>query len=46
MERLKAGNRLSGLAIVESPATTLVVPPGKSVFLDEHRIFHLESEEE
>ena len=42
MERLKAGNRLAGLAIIESPATTYVVPPGTTTYLDEHRIFHLD----
>ena len=41
MEKLKAGNRLPGLCIFESPATTLVIPPGSHTFLDEHRIFHL-----
>ncbi len=46
MERLKAGNRLEGLAIIESPATTFVVPPGSSAYLDEHRIFHLDWREE
>lgn len=46
MEKLKAGNRVRGLAIAESPATTFVVPPGSSAYLDEHRIFHLESGEE
>jgi N-methylhydantoinase A/oxoprolinase/acetone carboxylase beta subunit len=46
MERLKAGNRLEGLAIVESPSTTFVVPPGASTYLDEHRVFHLEWREE
>ena len=46
MEELRAGNRLTGLSIVESPATTLVVPPGASTYLDENRIFHLELGEE
>jgi len=46
MEELKAGNHLTGLSIVESPATTLVVPPGASTYLDENRIFHLELGEE
>ncbi|HEY5531712.1 MAG TPA: hydantoinase/oxoprolinase family protein [Candidatus Anoxymicrobiaceae bacterium] len=46
MERLKAGNRLEGLAIIESPSTTFVVPPGSSAYLDEHRIFHLDWREE
>ncbi|MBU1671237.1 MAG: hydantoinase/oxoprolinase family protein [Actinobacteria bacterium] len=42
MDRLKPGNRIAGLSIVESPATTLVIPPGWSAYLDEHWIFHLE----
>lgn len=42
MERLEAGNRVPGLAIIESPATTFVVPAGASTFLDRNRIFHLE----
>ncbi len=41
MERLLAGNCLTGLSIIESPATTFVVPEGSSAYLDEHRIFHL-----
>lgn len=46
MGELEAGNRLRGLCIIEDPATTYVVPPGASTYLDEHRIFHLEWEEE
>lgn len=42
METLKAGNRLAGPVIIESPATTFVVPDGFSAWLDEHRLFHLE----
>ncbi len=42
---LQAGNVLVGPAIVESPADTLVIPPGRRARLDEHRIFHLEVEE-
>jgi hypothetical protein len=30
---------------VESPADTLVIPPGRRARLDQHRIFHLEVEE-
>ena len=41
MEALQAGNWIRGLAIIESPATTFVVPPGFETFLDNHRIFHL-----
>ncbi|CCQ92328.1 Acetone carboxylase beta subunit [[Clostridium] ultunense Esp] len=41
MEALKAGNRVKGFAILESSATTFVVPPGYETYLDAHRIFHL-----
>ncbi|MDP6182977.1 MAG: hydantoinase/oxoprolinase family protein [Gammaproteobacteria bacterium] len=41
MDAVCPGNRVHGLAIIEDPATTLVVPPGKNVYLDEYRIFHL-----
>ena len=42
---LRAGNVIAGPAIGESPADTLVVPPGRRARLDQHRIFHLEVEE-
>lgn len=41
MEKLLPGNVVSGPAVIESSATTLVVPPGAEVQLDQHRIFHL-----
>lgn len=41
MEKLMSGNKVSGFAIFESTATTLVVPVGFEAYLDEHRIFHL-----
>jgi acetone carboxylase beta subunit len=41
MEALKAGNVINGPAVIESPATTLVVPDGWSTRLDTHRLFHL-----
>jgi acetone carboxylase, beta subunit len=41
MEALKTGNKIRGFAIIESPATTFVVPPGFETHLDQHRIFHL-----
>lgn len=41
MDRLEGGNVVDGLAIVEAPATTLVVPPSWQAELDSHRIFHL-----
>jgi N-methylhydantoinase A/oxoprolinase/acetone carboxylase beta subunit len=42
---LWAGNVIAGPAIVESPADTLAVPPGRSARLDQHLIFHLETQE-
>jgi len=41
MEALKAGNRITGPAIIESPATTFVVPDGFETTIDGHRLFHL-----
>ncbi|MCD6725871.1 MAG: hydantoinase/oxoprolinase family protein [Solirubrobacteraceae bacterium] len=38
---VRAGQRIVGPAIVESPSTTLAVPPGRTAELDRHRIFHL-----
>jgi N-methylhydantoinase A/acetone carboxylase beta subunit len=42
MELLNAGNIVNGPAVIEAPATTLLVPPGFRVKLDKHRIFHME----
>lgn len=42
MELLKSGNIINGPAVIEAPATTLLVPPGFRVKLDKHRIFHME----
>lgn len=41
MEALKAGNRVVGPAIVESPSTTFIVPFGFETYCDAHRLFHL-----
>lgn len=41
MESLKPGNRVTGPAIIESDATTFVVPDGFESRLDKHRLFHL-----
>ncbi len=41
MEKLIPGNRIKAFSIVESSATTLVVPTGFEAYLDENRIFHL-----
>jgi len=41
MEKVLPGNRLGAFSILESTATTLVVPPGFETTLDKNRIFHL-----
>ncbi|WP_338448209.1 hydantoinase/oxoprolinase family protein [Niallia oryzisoli] len=41
MEKLLPGNRISAFSILESTATTLVVPLGFEAYLDGNRIFHL-----
>lgn len=41
MERLQPGNRITGPAIIESDATTFVIPDGFETWLDGHRLFHL-----
>jgi len=41
MESLKAGNHITGPAIIESDATTFVVPEGFATRVDKHRLFHL-----
>lgn len=41
MEKLLPGNRIHAFSILESTATTLVVPPGFETTLDKNRIFHL-----
>jgi N-methylhydantoinase A/oxoprolinase/acetone carboxylase beta subunit len=38
---VRAGMRIAGPAVVESPADTLAIPPGREARLDGHRIFHL-----
>lgn len=42
MEALQAGNNVIGPAVVERPATTMLVPPGFEAPLDNNRIFHLQ----
>jgi acetone carboxylase, beta subunit len=38
---LSAGHEIAGPAIIESPADTFAIPPGRTARLDRHRIFHL-----
>jgi len=35
MDRLRPGNEVSGTAVIEAPATTFFVPPGRHVRVDE-----------
>ena len=41
LEKLHAGNLVIGPAVVESPSSTMLVPPGRSARLDRNRIFHM-----
>ncbi|MER1967131.1 hydantoinase/oxoprolinase family protein [Castellaniella sp. GW247-6E4] len=39
--QLPAGSEIEGPAVVESPSSTMLIPPERSARLDEHRIFHM-----
>ena len=41
LDKIRAGNVISGPAVVEAPASTMVVPPARTARLDRHRIFHM-----
>lgn len=43
MDLLDPGNVVKGPAVIEAPATTLLLPPNYRAELDKHRIFHLEA---
>jgi acetone carboxylase, beta subunit len=42
---VRAGHTVEGPAIIESPADTFAIPPGRTARLDRSRIFHLEQSE-
>jgi N-methylhydantoinase A/oxoprolinase/acetone carboxylase beta subunit len=42
LEAVGAGHVVEGPAVLESPATTFAIPPGRRARLDEHQIFHME----
>jgi len=44
MSELRPGNEIQGVAVVEAPSTTLFVPEGWKVRIDEHEIYWLEKE--
>ena len=41
MDLLEPGNIVRGPAVVEAPATTLLLPPGFHTKLDAYRIFEI-----
>jgi N-methylhydantoinase A/oxoprolinase/acetone carboxylase beta subunit len=41
MGLLQPGNEIEGAAVLEAPATTMVIPPGMKVILDRRRVFWL-----
>ncbi|PSR30817.1 MAG: acetone carboxylase subunit beta [Sulfobacillus benefaciens] len=41
MDRLHSGNEILGPSVIEAPATTFLVPPGRKAVLDAYRVFHL-----
>lgn len=45
MEDLRPGNEIDGLAVIEASNTTLFVPPGRRVRIDEHDIYWIERED-
>ena len=42
-DSVRPGHEIAGPAIIESPADTFAIPPGRTARLDRNRIFHLES---
>jgi len=38
MDLLQAGNEIEGLAIIEAPSTTVLVPEGRKVQFDQHKV--------
>lgn len=43
MDLLRRGNRIGGPAIIEHPMCTYVIPPGKHIDIDEHRVMWFRS---
>jgi N-methylhydantoinase A/oxoprolinase/acetone carboxylase beta subunit len=44
MDRLRPGNEVGGMAIIEAPATTFYLPPGWKAIKDEYHLFRLTKE--
>ena len=45
MGLLQPGNEIEGPAVIEAPATTLVVPPSTKVILDKRRVFWMSTKD-
>jgi acetone carboxylase beta subunit len=45
-DSIRAGQQVPGPAIIESPADTFAIPPGRKATLDRNHIFHLETVDE
>ncbi|HWH44016.1 MAG TPA: hydantoinase/oxoprolinase family protein [Thermoleophilaceae bacterium] len=43
MDQVLPGHAIQGPAVIEAPATTFAIPPGRQAWLDRHQIFHLET---
>ena len=41
MDRLRPGNEIEGIAVIEAPATTLFLPPGRRIRMDEWTLIWL-----
>jgi len=41
MDKLRPGNEIEGIAVVEAPATTLFLPPGRHIRMDEWSLIWL-----
>ena len=41
MDQLRPGNEIDGIAVIEAPATTLFLPPGKHIRMDEWTLIWL-----
>jgi acetone carboxylase, beta subunit len=43
-DQVRAGHVVDGPAVIESPADTFAIPPGRRARLDGNRVFHLETD--
>jgi N-methylhydantoinase A/oxoprolinase/acetone carboxylase beta subunit len=41
MDQLRPGNEIEGIAVIEAPASTLFLPPGRHIRMDEWTLIWL-----